>query len=49
MTLTFSLKNVLPILALVLAAAAIVAPRFLNVYVAVFLVVFAVVQFGFLR
>ena len=31
MTLTFSLKNVLPLLALVLAAASIVAPRFLNV------------------
>ncbi|MET0746066.1 MAG: DUF3096 domain-containing protein [Microvirga sp.] len=49
MTLTLSLKNALPILALVLAAASVVAPRFLNYYVAGFLVVFAIVQFGFLR
>jgi hypothetical protein len=49
MTLSLSLKNVLPILALILAAAAIVAPRFLNVYVALFLVVFALVGFGLLR
>ncbi|WP_201829176.1 DUF3096 domain-containing protein [Microvirga zambiensis] len=49
MTLSLSLKNALPILALVLAAASIVAPRFLNVIVAIFLVAYALVGFGLLR
>lgn len=49
MTLSLSLKNLLPLLAIVLGIAAIVAPRFLNVYVAVFLIVFGIVGLGFLR
>jgi hypothetical protein len=49
MTLSLSLKNLLPILALVLAAASIVAPRFLNIFVAIFLVAYALVGFGLLR
>jgi hypothetical protein len=44
--LTFKL---LPILALILGIASIVAPRFLNVYVAIFLIVYALVGFGLLR
>jgi hypothetical protein len=49
MTLSLSLKNILPILALVLGIASIVAPRFLNYFVAAFLIVFALVGFGLLR
>lgn len=49
MTLSLSLKNALPILALVLGVASIVAPRFLNIIVAIFLVAYAVVGFGLLR
>lgn len=49
MTLSLSLKNALPILALVLGAASIVAPRFLNIIVAIFLIAYAVVGFGLLR
>ena len=49
MTLSLSLKNLLPILALVLGAASIVAPRFLNVFVAIFLIAYAVVGLGLLR
>ena len=36
-------------LALVLGIASIVAPRFLNIFVAVFLIAYAVVGFGLLR
>jgi hypothetical protein len=49
MTLTLSLKNLLPILAAVLGIAAIVTPRFLNYIVAIFLVAYALVGFGILR
>ena len=49
MQLTLSLKNLLPILALVLGIAAIVAPRFLNYIVAIFLIAYALVGFGLLR
>ncbi|WP_246728303.1 DUF3096 domain-containing protein [Microvirga terricola] len=44
-----SLKNILPILALILGIASLVAPRFLNVFVAIFLIVYAFVGFGLLR
>jgi hypothetical protein len=49
MTLSLSLKNLLPILALILGIGAIVAPRFLNIFVAIFLIAYAVVGFGLLR
>ena len=49
MTLSLSLKNILPILALILGVASIVAPRFLNVFVAVFLIAYALVGVGLLR
>ena len=49
MHLTLSLRNLLPILALVLGIAAIVAPRFLNYIVAIFLIAYALVGFGLLR
>jgi hypothetical protein len=49
MTLSLSLKNILPILALVLGIASIVAPRFLNVFMAIFLIAYALVGFGLLR
>jgi hypothetical protein len=49
MTLSFSLKNILPLLALILGIASIVAPRFLNIFVAIFLIAFAVVGFGLIR
>jgi hypothetical protein len=41
--------KLLPILALILGIAAIVAPRFLNVFVAIFLIAYALVGFGVLR
>lgn len=41
--------KLLPILALVLGIAAIVAPRLLNVFVAIFLIAYALVGFGVLR
>jgi hypothetical protein len=49
MTLSLSLKNILPILALVLGIASIAVPRFLNIFVAVFLIAYALVGFGLLR
>ncbi|AWM88814.1 DUF3096 domain-containing protein [Microvirga sp. 17 mud 1-3] len=49
MTLSFSLKNILPLLALILGVASIVAPRFLNIFVAIFLIAYAVVGFGLIR
>jgi hypothetical protein len=48
MSLNLSFK-LLPILALVLGIASIVAPRFLNIFVATFLIVYALVGFGFIR
>ena len=47
--MTLSLKNLLPILALILGVASLVAPRFLNVFVAVFLIAFAVFGLGLIR
>ncbi|NIX75649.1 DUF3096 domain-containing protein [Microvirga sp. c23x22] len=47
--MSMSLKNILPILALILGIASLVAPRFLNVFVAIFLIVYAFVGFGLLR
>jgi hypothetical protein len=49
MPMSLSLKNLLPILALILGVAALVAPRFLNVLVAIFLIAFAVVGLGLIR
>jgi hypothetical protein len=48
MTLNLSFKF-LPILALVLGIASIVAPRFLNIFVAIFLIAYALVGYGFIR
>jgi hypothetical protein len=48
MSLNLSFK-LLPILALVLGIASVVAPRFLNIFVAIFLIVYALVGFGFIR
>jgi hypothetical protein len=49
MPMSLSLKNLLPILALILGVAALVAPRFLNILVAIFLIAFAVVGLGLIR
>ena len=49
MTLSPSLKNLLPLLALILGIASIVAPRFLNIFVAIFLIAFAVYGLGLIR
>jgi hypothetical protein len=49
MTLSLSLRNLMPILALILGIAAVVAPRFLNFIVAIFLIAYALVGFGLLR
>ncbi|QFU14908.1 DUF3096 domain-containing protein [Microvirga thermotolerans] len=49
MTLSFSLKNIIYILALILGIASIVAPRFLNIFVAIFLIAYAAVGFGLIR
>jgi hypothetical protein len=49
MTLSFSLKNLLPLLAIILGIASIVAPRFLNVFVAVFLIAFGIYGLGLIR
>ena len=48
MSLNLSFK-LLPILALVLGIASIAAPRFLNIFVAIFLIAFALVGYGFIR
>ena len=48
MSLHLSVK-LLPILALILGVASLVAPRFLNVFVAIFLIAYALVGFGLLR
>jgi len=49
MQISFSLKNLLPILALILGVASLVAPRFLNIFVAIFLIAFAIAGFGLIR
>jgi hypothetical protein len=49
MTLSLSLRNLLPILALILGIASLVAPRFLNIFVAIFLIAYAVFGFGLFR
>jgi hypothetical protein len=49
MNLSFSLKNLLPLLAIILGIASIVAPRFLNVFVAVFLIAFGILGLGLIR
>ena len=48
MALNLSFK-LLPILALVLGVASLVVPRFLNIFVAVFLIAYALVGYGFIR
>ena len=48
MTLNLSFR-LLPILGLVLGIASLVAPRFLNIFVAIFLIVYGLVGFGFIR
>ena len=48
MSLNLSFK-LLPILAIVLGIASLTAPRFLNVFVAIFLIVYGLVGFGFIR
>ncbi|MCD6072395.1 MAG: hypothetical protein K0S42_2911 [Microvirga sp.] len=48
MTLNLSFK-LLPILAIVRGIASLVSPRFLNVVVAIFLIVYGLVGFGFIR
>jgi hypothetical protein len=49
MQISFSLKNLLPILALILGVASLVVPRFLNIFVAIFLIAFAIAGFGLIR
>ncbi|MBM1171039.1 DUF3096 domain-containing protein [Microvirga arabica] len=48
MTLNLSFK-LLPILAIVLGIASLVVPRFLNVFVAIFLIAYGLVGYGFIR
>ena len=43
------LKNLLPLLAIILGIASVVAPRFLNVFVAVFLIAFGILGLGLVR
>jgi hypothetical protein len=47
-TLNLSFK-LLPILGLALGVASLVIPRFLNVFVAIFLIVYGLVGYGFIR
>ena len=49
MTLSLSIKNLLPLLALILGVGSLIAPRFLNVFVAIFLIAYAVIHFGLIR
>ncbi|HEX2137490.1 MAG TPA: DUF3096 domain-containing protein [Microvirga sp.] len=49
MQISLSLNNVLPVLALVLGVLSLVVPRLLNIFVAIFLIAYAVVGFGLLR
>ena len=48
MSLNLSFK-LLPILTIALGAASIFIPRFLNIFVAIFLIAYALVGFGLLR
>ena len=49
MTVSLTLRTLLPILAIVLGIAAIVAPRFLNYIVGAFLILFGVFGLGLVR
>ena len=49
MTVSLTLRTLLPILAIVLGIAAIVAPRFLNYIVGAFLILFGVFGPGLVR
>ena len=48
MSLNLSFK-LLPILAIALGAASIFVPRFLNIFVAIFLIAYGLVGYGFIR
>jgi len=48
MSLNLSFK-LLPVLAMILGIASIVAPRFLNIFVAIFLIAYALIGFGVIR
>ncbi len=48
MSINLSVK-LLPVLALILGIASLVAPRFLNIFVAIFLIAYALVGFGVIR
>jgi hypothetical protein len=48
MSLNLSFK-LLPILAIALGVASLVVPRFLNIFVAIFLIVYGLVGYGFIR
>ena len=48
MSLNLSFK-LLPILALILGIGSLVAPRFLNIFVAIFLIAYALVGYGFIH
>jgi hypothetical protein len=48
-TISLSLKSLLPILSIVLGIAAIVAPRFLNYIVGAFLILYGVYGLGWVR
>ena len=48
MSLNLSFK-LLPILGLALGVASLALPRFLNVFVAIFLIVYGLVGYGFIR
>ena len=49
MNLSLSLRNLLPILAIVLGIVAIVAPRFLNYIVGAFLILYGIFGLGLVR
>ena len=49
MTLSLGIKNLLPLIALILGIAAFVAPRCLNVIVGIFLVLFGLFGLGLVR
>ena len=49
MTLTLSLKTLLPILAIILGIGCLVAPRFLNIFMAIFLIAYGIFGLGLIR
>ena len=49
MHISLNLNNLLAVLALILGIASLVAPRLLNIFVAVFLVAYALFGFGLIR